>query len=346
MPSMNIPAQHRFDTFAEGESSSLAFAAANAIVEKDYSLGNPLVLVGATGLGKSHLLHSIANAFKAKNPEGKIICVNALEFSKEYVESIQQKKENPGQIDEMATKFRKADMFILDDLQNIEGKTSSQAELLQIFNNLLLANKPIIVASQVPVSNIDSLNESLRSRLTGGLTAVISLPGLVDRLAILRKKFDMLRLNIEEHLLQYLAENSSGTARDLEGIASTLSFRVSQSNRDVDLEMVSNILAEHFSNSQRVIPIESIVKNVATYYGISIEALKQKGRGSKETALARQVAMYLIRLNLKKSYNYVGKYFGRDNSTAVHSCKCVAEKVQNDITFRLEVDRIRKSLYF
>jgi chromosomal replication initiator protein len=342
---MEIPTQHRFDTFAEGESSSLAFAAANALANGNCSLGNPLVLVGGTGLGKSHLLHSIANAFKAKNQEQKIICTNALEFSKEYVDNIQQKKENPGQIDEMAAKFRNADMLLLDDLQNIEGKTSSQHELLQIFNTLLLAGKPIIVASQIPVSDMENLNESLRSRLTGGLTAVISLPGLVDRLAILRKKFDMLRLNIDENILQFLAENTSGTARDLEGIASTLSFWVSQSNKDVSLEMANKILAEHFSNSQRVIPVESIVKAISSHYGVSIEILKQKGRGSKETAFARQVAMYLIRSKLKKSFNYIGKYFNRDNSTAVYSCKAIEEKIQREISFRLEIEKIKKSLY-
>jgi chromosomal replication initiator protein len=342
---MEIPAQHRFDTFAEGESSRLAFAAASAIADGNCSLGNPLVLVGGTGLGKSHLLHSAANAFKAKNPDKKIICANALEFSKEYIDNVLQKKNNPSQIDEMAAKFRSADMLILDDLQNIEGKTESQHELLQIFNALLLAGKPIIAASQVPISDIESLNESLRSRLTGGLTAVISLPGLVDRLAILRKKFDMLRLNIDEHILQFLAENTSGTARDLEGIASTLSFWVSQSNKDVDLEMSGKILAEHFSNSHRVIPIESIVKAVASHYGISIEILKQKGRGSKETALARQVAMYLIRSKLKKSFNHIGKHFNRDNSTAVHSCKTIEEKMRNEIPFRLELEKINKALY-
>jgi len=342
---MEIPAQHRFDTFAEGESSSLAFAAANAVANGNCSLGNPLVLVGGTGLGKSHLLHSIANAFKAKNPEQKILCINALEFSKEYVDNIQQKKESPGQIDEMAAKFRNADMLLLDDLQNLEGKISSQHEMLQIFNSLLLAGKPIIVASQIPVSDMENLNESLRSRLAGGLTAVISLPGLVDRLAILRKKFDMLRLNIDDSILQFLAENTSGTARDLEGIASTLSFWVSQSNKDVNLEMANKILAEHFSNSQRIIPVDSIVKAVSAHYGVPIEILKQKGRGSKETAFTRQVAMYLIRTKLKKSFNYIGKYFNRDNSTAVYSCKAIEEKMQTEIPFRLEMEKIKKSLY-
>ncbi|MDR2731854.1 MAG: hypothetical protein LBB36_01385, partial [Fibromonadaceae bacterium] len=234
--------------------------------------------------------------------------------------------------------------LIIDDLQGIEGKTYSQHELLQIFNILLLAGKPVIVASQVPVSGIESLEDSLASRLTGGLAITISAPAFVDRLAILRKKFDMIRLNIDENVLQYLAEKTKGTVRDLEGIASMVRFKVLQGNKNADLEMAAEILEEHFSNSHKALSVEAIVKNVSAAYGISIDVLKQKGRGSKEAVLARQVAMYLIRSQLKKSFEYIGKYFNRDHSTALYACKSVEEKMRKDIPFGLEVKRIKKSL--
>jgi len=343
---MEISPQYRFDTFAEGESSRLAYVACKAIAENDESHGNPLVLVGGTGLGKTHLLHSIANTLYSKRSGLRIICSTALEFYEEFAKNIQQKKENNSQpIEEMAAKFRGADVLIMDDLQNIEGKTASQHELLQIFNTLLLSGKPIIAASQTPISGIENLNESLRSRLIGGLIVQISTLAFVDRLAILRKKFDMIRLNVDEKVLLFLAEKTSGTARDLEGIVSTISFKVKQSNRNADLEMAAEILEEHFSHSQKKLSMDAIVRIVAASHGIPIEALRLKGRGSKEVVLARQVAIYFIRNLLNKSYEYIGKYFNRDHSTALYACKSIEEKMKAEIPFNLEIKRIKKNLY-
>jgi len=343
---MEIAPQYRFDTFAAGESSRLAFAACNEVAENGESHGNPLVLIGGTGLGKTHLLHSTANALHSKKSGLKIICATALEFYEEYKKNAQQVKENPSPMEEMAAKFRGADVLILDDLQNIERKFESQHELLQIFNLLLLAGKPIIVASQVPISSIESLDESLRSRLTGGLSIQISVPTFADRLAILQKKFDMIGLKVNEGVLQFLAEKTNGsTVHDLEGIRNTIGFKVKQINKNADLEMASEVLEEHFSNTHRSLSMEAIVKNVAAYYGISVEILKQKGRGSKESVLTRQVAMYFMRKELNKSFEHIGKYFNRDHSTALYACKLVENKMKKEMPFNLEVKRMKKNLY-
>jgi chromosomal replication initiator protein len=343
---MEIAPQYRFDTFAAGESSRLAFAACNAVAECVESQGNPLVLIGGTGLGKTHLLHSTANALHSKKNGLKIICATALEFYEEYARNAQQLKEDPSLMEEMSARFRNADVLILDDFQNIERKFESQHELLQIFNILLLASKPIIVASQIPISSIENLEESLRSRLTGGLSIQISLPTLADRLAILQKKFDMIGLKINEPVLQFLAEKTSGsTVHDLEGIRNTIGFKVKQINKNADLEMVSEVLEEHFSNTHRTLSMESIVKTVAAHYGISVEILKQKGRGSKESVLTRQVAMYFIRSELNKSFEHIGKYFNRDHSTALYACKTVEKKMKKEMAFNLEAKKIKKNLY-
>ncbi|MDR3002137.1 MAG: AAA family ATPase [Fibromonadaceae bacterium] len=343
---MDISSQYRFDSFAEGESSRLAYAACKALVEEGELHGNPLVLIGGTGLGKTHLLHSIANALRTKNPELKMICSTALEFYEEYGKKVLLKKENnPEPLEEMAMRHRNADIFILDDFQNIQGKIRSQHELLQIFNTLLLAGKPVVTASQLPISDMESLNESLRSRLTSGLTIQISQPALVDRLAILRKKFDMIGFKIDENVLLHLAEKTSGTASDLVGIVSNIKFKVMQSNKNADLEMATEVLEEHFSNSHRTLTMESIVKNVAEAYGISVEILKLKGRGSKEAVLTRQIAMYFIRSLLKKSFEHIGKYFNRDHSTALYACKSIEEKIRKEMPFNLEIKKLQKALF-
>ena len=343
---MEIAPQYRFDTFAAGESSRLAYAACNAVAESGESQGNPLVLIGGTGLGKTHLLHSTANAMRSKKPGLKIICATALEFYEEYARNALQIKENPSSMDEMSERFRKADALIIDDLQNIERKFESQHELLQIFNVLLLAGKPIVVASQISISSIENLEESLRSRLTGGLAIQISMPTLADRLAILRKKFDVIGLNINEAVLQFLAEKTSGsTVHDLEGIRNTIGFKVKQINKNADLEMAAEVLDEHFSNTHRTLSMDAIIKTVAAYYGISIDILKQKGRGSKESVLARQVAIYFIRNELNKSFEHIGKCFNRDHSTALYACKLVEKKMKKEMPFNLEVKRIKKNLY-
>jgi len=345
---MDISREYRFGSFAEGESSRLAYAACKAVAEAGELHGNPLVLVAGTGLGKTHLLHSIANALNSKNPGLRLLCATALEFSEEYVKNMQLKKEgNPEPIAIMAAKYRNAEVFILDDFQNIaEGnKTQSQHELLQIFNTLLLSGKPVITASQVPVSDMENLNESLRSRLNGGLTIQISAPTLVDRLAILRKKFEMMiGFKIAENVLLHLAEQTSGTASDLEGVAKNLKFKALQMNRVPDLEMADEILEEHFSNSHKTITMDTIVKAVIVNYGISIDILKLKGRGSKEAVLVRQIAMYLIRSILKKSYEHIGKYFNRDHSTALYACKLVEKKMLKEMPFNSEIKRFKKSL--
>jgi chromosomal replication initiator protein len=142
-----------------------------------------------------------------------------------------------------------------------------------------------------------------------------------------------------------LAEKTNGTARDLEGIVSTLSFRVRQNNKNADNEMATEILEEHFVNSHNAVSVESLVKTVALHYGIPLDILKQKSRGSKESSHARQVAMYLIRYIYKKSFEFIGKYFGKDSSTVIYACKAVDKKVQKEIPFKLEVERIKKSLY-
>jgi chromosomal replication initiator protein len=343
---MEIAPQYRFDTFAAGESSRLAFAACSAVAECGESQGNPLVLIGGTGLGKTHLLHSTANALQAKKNGLKIICATALEFYEEYARNVLQIKENPSLMDEMSARFRNADVLILDDLQSIERKFESQHELLQIFNILLLAGKPIIVASQVSISGIENLDESLRSRLTGGLVIQISVPTFADRLAILQKKFGMIGLNVSEAVLQFLAEKTSGsTVHDLEGIRNTIGFKVKQINRNADLEMASEVLEEHFSNTYRALSMETVVKIVAIHYGISVDILKQKGRGSKESVLTRQVAMYFIRNELNKSFEHIGKYFNRDHSTALYACKLVENKMKKEMPFNLEIKRIKKNLY-
>jgi chromosomal replication initiator protein len=343
---MDISPQYRFDSFVEGESSKLAFAACKAIANGNEFYGNPLVLVSGTGLGKTHLLHSIANDLRSKEIHLKIIFYTALEFYEEFAKNIQQKKENPMLIDEMSAKFRNADMLIIDDLQNIEGKTSSQQELLQIFNILLLAGKPIIVATQVPIFSIENLNESLRSRLTSGLTVQISMPSFVDRLAILRKKFDMIGLNVDESVLQFFAERTKGaTVHDLEGIRNTVSFKVKQTNKNVDLDMAAEIMAEHFSNTYKAVSMETIVKTVSANYGIAVDILKQKGRGGKEAVLARQIAMYFMRGLLSKSFKHIGKYFNRDHSTVIFACNSIEEKIRKEIPFNLEIKRLKKSIY-
>lgn len=346
--------KYTFDTFVVGGNNSFAHAVSVAVAESPGQVYNPLFLYGGVGLGKTHLMHSIAHFILDQNPKKKILYVTSETFTNELIESLKNGKSsgNESSMTKFREKYRNIDVLLIDDIQFIIGKESTQEEFFHTFNHLHTCGKQIIISSDRPPRDIETLEARLRSRFEMGMLADISSPDYETRMAILQKKIELDKLekyNIPLDVIQYIATNIKTNIRELEGSLNKLIalYRLNNNEGTIDISLAAEALKDIISsdNNREVTP-ELILDIVAEHFNISIADLKSKKRNA-EIANPRQVAMYLMRTMSTKelSLKAIGAIFGgKDHSTIKYGIEKVESEMETDETLANTVNIIKKKI--
>lgn len=346
--------KYTFDTFVVGGNNSFAHAVSVAVAESPGQVYNPLFLYGGVGLGKTHLMHSIAHFILDQNPKKKILYVTSETFTNELIESLKNGKSsgNESSMTKFREKYRNIDVLLIDDIQFIIGKESTQEEFFHTFNHLHTSGKQIIISSDRPPRDIETLEARLRSRFEMGMLADISSPDYETRMAILQKKIELDKLekyNIPLDVIQYIATNIKTNIRELEGSLNKLIalYRLNNNEGTIDISLAAEALKDIISsdNNREVTP-ELILDIVAEHFNISIADLKSKKRNA-EIANPRQVAMYLMRTMSTKelSLKAIGAIFGgKDHSTIKYGIEKVESEMETDETLANTVNIIKKKI--
>ncbi len=334
----NLNPRYNFNSFIVGPFNELAYAVSQAIITNPGQNYNPFFVYGGTGLGKTHMIQAIGNTIKSKFPNKKIYYVSLEKFAIDYINSIQNK--NPNAFKE---KYRKYDVFIMDDIQFISKMDKTQEELFHLFNTLYENNKQIIFSSDKHPNFIQGLEERLQSRFASGMTVQIIEPDYESRIAIIKAKFSNTNCIFEPEVISYLAESLNGNIRELEGSLNTVIYQSQLKNKALNLSDVKNLIKNNIKPKKNV-AVKDIVKVVAEQYGISEESVYEKTR-RKEIVRARQVAMYILREDFNISYPLIGQKMGdRDHTTVIHSHLKIKDDLKTDPSLLQEIEKIRVML--
>lgn len=340
----NLNPKYTFDTFVVGANNNLAHAASLAVAESPGEIYNPLFIYGGVGLGKTHLMHSIGHFILKNNPNAKVLYVTSEKFTNELIDAIRNK--NNFSPTEFRDKYRTNDVLLIDDIQFIIGKESTQEEFFHTFNALYESKKQIIISSDKPPKEIETLEERLRSRFEWGLTVDIQSPDYETRMAILRKKEEMEGYNIDNEVIKYIATNIKSNIRELEGALNKLVALSNLENREITISMAEEVLKDIISpNSKREVTPQVILDVVAEHYGVSSNDIIG-GKRNSEIVVPRQIVMYLCREITDTSYKAIGILLGnRDHSTIISGDNKVRDKLAaGDTSLKSNIDTIRKKL--
>ncbi len=329
--------RYTFDNFVVGSNNRLAHAASLAVAENPARAYNPLFLYGGVGLGKTHLLHAIGNACVA---QGLVVrYVSSEEFTNDLINAIRTHN-----TEAFREKYRKVDVLLIDDIQFIAGKESTQEEFFHTFNTLHGQNKQIVITSDRPPKALVTLEERLRSRFEWGLTADIQPPDFETRVAILRFKAEQAGREVPNEILETIARYMQSNIRELEGALTRVLAYADLRGMPLTIELVEAALADMLPRRQAIEP-EQIINLVAEAFGISVERLRSKSRSHK-VALPRQVAMYLLREDAKLSLPQIGELLGgRDHTTVKYGYEKIADQIESDERLRRQVLALRERLY-
>ena len=339
----NLNPKYKFDTFVVGSNNKFAHSACLAVAESPGKAYNPLYLYGGAGLGKTHLMHSIGHFLLEKDSDTKVLYVTSEEFTNEVIESI--RSGNAAAMTKLRDKYRTVDVLMVDDVQFIIGKESTQDEFFHTFNTLREAKKQVIISSDRPPKDFETLEDRLKSRFTNGLLVDISPPNYETRMAILHKKGEIEGYNIDMDVLEYIATNIKSNIRELEGSLTKLVAFSKFSKKPINVSLAEEVLRDFISpNAHREVTPELIIQTVAEHYQISVEDLISKKRDQK-IAWPRQIAMYLCRSLTDIPLTKIGSYLGdRDHTTVSHGCDKVAETLAKDASFANTLDIIKKKI--
>ena len=332
----NLNPKYVFETFVIGNSNRFAHAAAQAVANDPAHAYNPLFLYGGVGLGKTHLMHAIGNRIKQNNPSMKVLYTSSEKFTNEIINSIQNKT-----TEAFRQKYRNIDCLIIDDIQFLKGKEQTQVEFFHTFNALKDADKQIIISSDRPPREIETLEDRLRSRFDQGLTANIQTPDLETRMAILRTKAASDNIVLPTEVITLLATNIATNIREIEGAYNKIVAYTSLMHMPITVETAQKVLSDMGNDIKtRTITYEGIIKVVADHYNVKQDELFNKKR-TQNIAFPRQVAMYLCRELADLSYPRIGELFGgRDHTTVIHAYEKISNFKNSNLAFQNELQEI------
>lgn len=332
----NLNPKYVFETFVIGNSNRFAHAAAQAVANNPAHAYNPLFLYGGVGLGKTHLMHAIGNRIKENNPNMKVLYTSSEKFTNEIINSIYNKT-----TEAFRQKYRNIDCLIIDDIQFLKGKEQTQVEFFHTFNALRDADKQIIISSDRPPREIETLEDRLRSRFDQGLTADIQPPDLETRMAILRKKAATDHIELPNDVVTLLATNIATNIREIEGAYNKIVAYTSLMDMPITIETAQKVLNDMGNTVHtKQITFELIIKTVAEYYNIKQDELFNKKR-TQNIAHPRQVAMFLCRELADLSYPRIGELFGgRDHTTVIHAFEKISKNKENNLNLKGEIQEI------
>ena len=329
----------RFENFVIGQSNALAHAAALRLVESESMPFNPLFIYGGVGLGKTHLMHAIAWELREKHPQKRVMYLSAEKFMFQFVKAIRAQ-------DTVSFKelFRSVDVLMIDDVQFISGKESTQEEFFHTFNALIDLNKQIIITADRAPSDLQGIDERLRSRLSWGLVADIQPSTYELRLGVLRAKRDMLGIDVPEAVLEFLALKVTSNIRELEGALNRIAAHADVTREPVTLETTQNVLQDLLRSHDRRITIDEIQRRVSEHYNLKLTDM-HSARRSRNVARPRQVAMYLSKQLTARSLPEIGRKFGgRDHTTVMHAVRKIEELIEEDPSIAQDCDVLRRAL--
>lgn len=340
---VNLNPRYTFENFVVGNSNQFAHAAALAVAETPSYTYNPLFIWGGVGLGKTHLIQSIAHFIIKTNPSARVVYVTCETFTNELIEAIRNK--NNITTTEFREKYRTADVLLIDDIQFISNKESTQEEIFHTFNTLYEAKKQIVFASDRPPGDIEALEERLSSRFKSGLTVSISLPDYETRMAILRSKEEMEGYNIDNEVIKFIATNIKSNIRELEGALTNIVALSRLTKKEITVELTREALKDQLSpNSSREITPELIIEVVSDHYKLRPTDICSEKR-NKDIVVPRQVVMYLCRDMTNAPLQQIAKYLcKKDHSTILHGCEKIAAQMEKDESLKHTIDIIRKKL--
>ena len=341
--------KYTFDTFVVGKNNNLAHAASLAVAESPGEVYNPLFIYGGVGLGKTHLMHSIAHFILEKDPTKKVLYVTSETFTNELIDALKiGKNGNELAMTTFREKYRNNDVLLIDDIQFIIGKESTQEEFFHTFNHLHVSGKQIIISSDKPPKDIETLEARLRTRFEWGLIADISSPDYETRMAILRKKEELdglERYHIPDEVMQYIANNITSNIRELEGSLNKLIALANLENKPIDIPLAAEALKDMISpNNTREITPELIIEVVSDHFNVPAAELKGKKRNA-EIVLPRQIVMYLCRKMTDTPLKTIGLILGgKDHASVSHGVKKIEHDVKTDEALNNTVNIIKKKL--
>jgi chromosomal replication initiator protein len=309
------------------------------VSERPAQVYNPLFIYGGVGLGKTHLMQGIGHGVLQRQPHARVHYCSAESFMNEMIMAIRQ-----GNSHEFRTKYRNVDLLLIDDIQFLAGKESTQEEFFHTFNALHGANKQIVVTSDRPPKEIPTLEDRLVSRFEWGLITDIQQPDYETRLAILRKKVERENIMIPDDVLALIADSVKSNIRELEGSLVKLLVHASVYKKDVNIEMAHDVLKDFVKSTPKKTSISLIQKIVSQHYRVPVESMRSKVRTAR-LAFPRQVAIYLAREMTQASLAQIGQRFGgRDHTTVIHACQKISVMVEHDVSLRSTISQLRKEL--
>ena len=339
--SLSAPLDPRctFGNFVVGKSNEFAYAAAKRVAEAETSTFNPFFLYGGVGLGKTHLMHAIARHIGERHPERSVVYVSAEKFMYRFIRALRERTTV-----DFKEHFRSVDVLLIDDVQFISGKDSTQEEFFHTFNALVDQGRQIVISADKSPSDLEGIEERLKSRLNCGVVADIHATTFELRLGILQSKAEQLAVEVPRKIMEFLAHKITGNVRELEGALNRVVAHAQLVGRDISLENTQDVLHDLLRASDRRVTIEEIQKRVSEHFNIRLHDM-HSARRARSVARPRQIAMYLAKLLTIRSLPEIGRKFGgRDHTTVIHAVRKVEELKSSDASFAEDVELLRRML--